>query len=434
MMQQPKVLVISRDSWNDTNNSGNTLSNLFQNWDSNNIATIYCRDEIPNNKICTNYFKISESLLVKKFLGKTKVAGQRIQNPILQTNSTAAKDEQNEKKLYNFFRKNRLHIFLWGREILWKLVNWKTKELKGFIDDFKPDIIYSPSYDSFYMHDILKFVKNYSGVKVIYFHCDDLVTYRQYSLSPLFWINRFLLRQYMNHSIKMASKNYCIIDEQSKVYNEIYNLDFDVLYKTGDFLKIPNSHVSNSTLKLVYTGNIIYGRIKTLITLAETLQMINSNKMKARLYIYTANEIIESDRDKLLKTNSVEIVGKIPYSQISSALAEGDILVHVESFERQQMFGTSLSFSTKIVDYLEAGKPIFGIGWEKAASIRYIHDNLLGVTANNYNIKTKLLELIETKNNLMAIGKKAWEFGKLNHNTEIVLNKFQNELKKLSVK
>ncbi|MBC8643941.1 hypothetical protein H9W95_07425 [Flavobacterium lindanitolerans] len=53
--------------------------------------------------------------------------------------------------------------------------------MKDFIKDFNPDVIYSPSYDSFYMHDILKFVQKESSVKVVYFHCDDLVTYRQYS-------------------------------------------------------------------------------------------------------------------------------------------------------------------------------------------------------------------------------------------------------------
>ena len=72
---KPNVLILSRDSWNDTNSSGNTMSNYFKNWDSKCIANIYCRDEIPDNKICVNYFKISESVLINKLLRRTKKAG-----------------------------------------------------------------------------------------------------------------------------------------------------------------------------------------------------------------------------------------------------------------------------------------------------------------------------------------------------------------------
>lgn len=426
---RPKVLVISRDSWNDTNNSGNTLSNLFQNWDADSIANIYCRDEIPNNKICSNYFKISESLLLKKLLRKIDVAGVRFQSEGTISVASEIKDEQNEKKIYNFFRKNRFHIFLWGRELLWKIVNWRSNELKDFIKDFNPDVIYSLSYDSLYMHDILKFIRKESGVKVVYFHCDDLVTYRQYSLSPLYWINRFVLRKHMDKSIKSATKNYCIIDEQSRVYNEIYSLNFDKLYKTGEFREIPKTHLPNHPLKLVYTGNIIYGRIQSILTIAETLKNINFNGLKAKLYLYTANEISSDIRSRLESSGSVEIMGKVPYSQIPSILSDSDILVHVESFEKQQMLATSLSFSTKIVDYLEAGRPIFAMGWKEAASIKYLHDNAIGITANNdKEVFDKLNELIRHTENLNVIGIRAWEFGKNNHSKGGVLKKFEQDL------
>ncbi len=49
-----KFLVISSNVWDDTN--VNSLYNLFQNWKQDEIANLYCRDEIPNNRICSNYF------------------------------------------------------------------------------------------------------------------------------------------------------------------------------------------------------------------------------------------------------------------------------------------------------------------------------------------------------------------------------------------
>lgn len=433
---KPKVLVLSRDSWNTTNNSGNTLSNLFQNWDSDHIANLYCRDEIPNNTVCTTYFKISESLLIRKLLRKSKVAGLkhgREEAVIGVGDSTVYKDEKNEQKLYNFFRNNRWHIFLWAREILWKIVNWKSKDLKNFLTDFNPDIIYSPSYDSFYMHDLLQFVKAHTNAKVVYFHCDDLVTYRQYSLSPFYWVNRFILRQCMNRSIKLADKNYCIIDEQARVYKKIYNVDFDILYKTGNFeTTLPDKQI-NSPLKMVYTGNIIYGRIGSIFEIAKALEKINQDSVKAKLYLYTANPMDDKTKAKLINTAAVEIMGKVPYSDVPAILANADVLVHVESFEKDQMLSTSLSFSTKLVDYFEAGRPIFAMGWKNAASIKYLKDNKIGVVANNtdelYNV---LLGIVKDKENLNALGHKSWEFGKEHHNKKLVLRCFEEELKRMT--
>ena len=428
---KPKVLVISRDSWNDTNNSGNTLSNLFQYWESDKIANLYFRDEIPNNKICTQYFKISESLLVRKILRKTKVAGLKFEKRLDETREVDDEIEyqQKEKKLYDFFRNNRWYIFLWARELLWFIGKWKSKELNAFLKEFSPDIIYSPSYDSFYMHTVLYYVQKKTKAKVIYFHCDDLVTYRQYSLSPWYWVNRFILRKYMNKSIKMVSLNYCIIDEQARVYSKIYHSEFKLLYKTGSFRVYPSVKKAILPINIVFTGNIIYGRIKSILMLSEVLSMINRDEQKIKLHIYTANLIDDTTRVKLESNKAVMLMGKVPYEEIPEILSNSDVLLHVESFEKQQMLSTSLSFSTKLVDYFEAAKPILAIGWKHSASINYLKENEIGVTVSNKEqLHSELLKLINNTNLLEEYSKKVWNFGNLNHNKKKVLKNFESDL------
>lgn len=433
---KPKVLIISRDSWNDTNNSGNTLSNLFQHWDKENIATIYCREEVPNNPVCTRYFKISEGLLVKKILGKVKVAGfQEMYNETpdkLNVSKEAMQSENSEKKMYDFFRKNRWHIFLWVREFLWGLGLWKTKELEKFITDFNPDILYFPTCDSFYMHNLLYFVAQKTSAKVVSFHCDDLVTYRQYSWSPWFWVNRFLLRKKMDKTIALSDKNYCIIDEQAKVYGAIYHRKFDLLYKTGKFLERPESKVVKKPIKLVYTGNIIYGRIKTILDLATIIKEINKDELQIIFEIYTANVMEASIENELKSIEGIHLKGKVKYSEIPKILQSNDVLLHVESFEKQQMFATSLSFSTKLVDYFEAAKPIFAIGWENAASLQYLNENNLGfVASSSLQMKEQLIYLLQYKEQLSEYGERVWEFGKRKHSQEFILNAFEEDLEQL---
>ncbi len=432
---KPKVLVISRSSWDDTNNTGNTLSNIFQNWESTSIANLYCRDSLPNNNICENYFKITERLLIKKlFLGKGST-GIRIEGSAHKIkNNTKYKDKvyiKKEKKFYDFFRNNRWHIFLWLRELLWKTGLWKDENLNNFLLDFNPDIIYSAAYDSFYMHDLLSYVKKYTNAKVILFHCDDYVTFNQYSWSPFYWMNRLVLRFKMRQSIKLADKNYCIIDEQAKVYNKIFNIKFDLLYKVGDFKKKPLDYINNTPLKIVYTGNVVYGRIESLVKIAGVLKEINKKGILIKLYLYTGNIISDKNKKKLLKTNSVEIMGSVDYAEIPKIISNADLLLHVESFEKKEMKTTALSFSTKLVDYFMAGRPILAIGWENSASIKYLNDNEIGVVAQNESDLIIILNDFVKNPKLSNLGKKTWLFGKENHNRNIVLKEFINNLESL---
>jgi hypothetical protein len=55
-------------------------------------------------------------------------------------------------------------------------------------------------------------------------------------------------------------------------------------------------------------------------------------------------------------------------------LAESNVVVHVESFSPDMIRRTRLSISTKIADYLGAGKCILAIGDSELASIAHIKD------------------------------------------------------------
>lgn len=433
MDSKPRVLVLSRSAWDNTNNSGNTLSNLFKNWKKEDIANLYCRDELPDNQICTTYFKISESLLIQKLFGKIEVAGRRFDHKEISGISISNQNEISfEKRIYNFFKANRWYVFLWLREFLWYIVNWKSKDLDEFVKSFQPEIIFAPSYDSFYMYKLLFHLKTISNAKIVVFHADDLVTYRQKSYSPFFWINRVILRNFITKLIINADKNYCIIDEQAEVYKHIYKKEFDLLYKSENFSHLPIYHSSGEILKMVYAGNIIYGRLESLIEISKVLKILNDPKKIIELDIYTANEIKEKDRLTLKNSDSVNFKGKVSFQKIPQILENADILLHVESFQKKQMYLTALSFSTKLIDYFKMGKPLFALGWEESASIKYLKKNDIGITCTSFkNLEKDLRALLSNTSNFKTMGENIWFFGEKNHNQDKVLSEFENDLRSL---
>ena len=51
---QLKVLLVSRNAWD--NKAGNTCSNFFQEFKPDQLAQVFCRDELPDNELCENTF------------------------------------------------------------------------------------------------------------------------------------------------------------------------------------------------------------------------------------------------------------------------------------------------------------------------------------------------------------------------------------------
>jgi hypothetical protein len=61
---------------------------------------------------------------------------------------------------------------------------------------------------------------------------------------------------------------------------------------------------------------------------------------------------------------------------------DANVLVHVESFDEASQLITRLSLSTKIPQYLMAGRCVLAFGPAQAASIRYIADSGAGIAVS----------------------------------------------------
>lgn len=128
-----KVLIVSREVWRDGKNSGNTLTNLFANFDSDNIANIYCSPRYPDSKVCKKYFQINDRMLINNIIKPRQIVGK-----VFDINTDS--DERNNKRLvfkarkvYDFLRMHWLVIFYTIREVIWKIRRWKNYKLDKFV-------------------------------------------------------------------------------------------------------------------------------------------------------------------------------------------------------------------------------------------------------------------------------------------------------------
>lgn len=85
-------------------------------------------------------------------------------------------------------------MWLWGK--------YDIEGMKKFIDEFQPDIIFSERMASCKMLRLEKIVSGISSAPLVAFTGDDEYSLRQFKFSPLYWINRFMVRRRLRDMVK----------------------------------------------------------------------------------------------------------------------------------------------------------------------------------------------------------------------------------------
>ncbi len=419
-----KLLVITRAPWLNDNGTGSTLTDFFSDFSDIEIYGLCLREAPTVTALCKKNYYMSEGEIVNALLHKGyvgKVTGSSIAN---------IADQEREIATYNKAKKYNFAVFRFLREALWGTGVWKNANLRQYLEEVNPDVIFFPDFPCVYAHKVLKYVKEKTNAKVAIFHADDCYTLKQFSLSVLYWLFRFYQRKWVRSSVNLSTLHYVISDVQKKDYDKAFGVDNKILTKFGDFSGVPRLKKDfGDPLQIVYTGNIGLNRWKSLKIIVDALRSINEKEVKAELIIYTANEITNNIRKVLEVSGVSKIMGKAPASEMSAIQEAADILVHVESFDIKNRLAVRQSFSTKIVDYFKRGRAILAVGPSEVASIKHLIDNECAIVAKEEDeLIIKLNKVLENNELLNSYAIKAFECGKKYHNREEMLKMLYNDI------
>ncbi len=420
-----RVLVITRGAWNSSNNTGNTINNLFAGNPDFELYSLYLRsEEVDDTCPCHGIFRITEGQLINNLLH-----GQTCGEVVNAENNR--RRNVREDNAYKISKKVNLYTLWWVRELLWSIGKWNNEAFKHYIRSVSPDIVFMPVFGCFYPHKILQKIHELTSAKLVLYHADDNYSLRQFNFSPAYWLYRLRLRYWVRNSVKIASANYAISSIQRDDYQRSLHREFKILQKFSDFSLKPIYPTSaRESVKLVFSGNVSSGRWRTLAQIGRALDEINSDGNIAHLDIYTGTELTKRML-KALDCRSVNLKGFISSSEVAEVQANADILVHVESFKFKNRLEVRQSFSTKIVDYLNRAKCILAVGPLDVASIRYLYENEAAYVVSDLNSLTiKLENLLTSENLIREYAEKGWAAGERNHGIEKRMQ-FQSELGEL---
>lgn len=420
-----KVLVFSGAPWSTDNSFGNTFSNLFSELENVEIANIYCKYGQPDSVVVSRYFQITEKSLLQNLKNRENPPGREVFQA-----ERADELEPQSQTIFNAARKRRWRIFFMARALIWKIGRWRSKELKDFVDSFQPDLLYLPLYYADHLLEIEQFLINYVRCPVAGHVSDDIYTLRQFSLSPLYWIDRFIKRGKIRRIVSHCQFLHVISDIQKEEYEKAFGKQCRIFRKRMDFTCTPAEKPLHTPIQFLYTGNIGAGRWESLAAVGRALEEINRDGCMGQLVIYTTTPLSNRMKKALDIPGSVKLMGSVSGEEAIRLQQEADVLVHVESLKLKGRLQVHQSFSTKIVDYLHTGNCLFAVGPKDVASIDYLRKNDAAVTAcSEPEIQEKLRKLVAEPELIRAYGTKALAAGKRNHEQSVEGPRFLQDLR-----
>lgn len=427
----PKVLVCFVMPWND-NGSQHSLAEIFSRWDKDKLALVYARAELPNTQYCDRFFRINENAMVKSMFNRKVKTSSVVHNSDKAVIDSEAQELEKEKKRYRNTSKRRNWFMVYARELVWKFGKWKTAELKKFIDDFDPDIVFIPLDSNMYMIRLYRFIAHYSKKPVVSYITDDIVTCNSLLTQPID-IFRKLYFVHNNGKIVRRSKKVFTMTPMAKAeVDKKFGVESSILTKPVDFSTLSFTEKQVGTpLKMVYTGVLSIGREKSLCEIAKVVARINKDGEKIRFEIYSSDTPRKGNK-KVLNSKGVSFCGNISREAVKEVQKQADIVVFAESLSFRFKGLARLSFSTKLTDYFASSSCIFALGLEDIAPMEYLKSNDAALTVNRYeDIEEKLRLLCDNPELVREYGRKAFDCGRKNHNKDMILSDFEEEMLKV---
>lgn len=410
-----RILLITDEIWNDRVFGNNVLQNWFEGMVGVEIAQICATPGRPFNTVCTRYFQLTDSMMLRSLFGSK--AGHAFTTSIEKmAHNPQSRNYIAESRFYTFMKKISGSPVKLARELLWNIGRLDREALVKFVSEFNPDVVFCPRLLTWKLMRLEKAVAKLTDAPFVAFTGDDEASFKEYTYDPLFWLNRFAFHKALARHSKLYSHYFMHSSDQAEEYKNDYAVESSTLFKCGNFSGEYNAKDIGHPIRMVYAGRLYCNRWKSLAEIGKALRAINQDRERIVLDIYTQDILTDEQRSALSPKNFIFLKGSVNQQQLRDVYRNADIALHVESLDKKFRLTTRVSFSTKIIDLMASTCAILAVCWDQHTGYKYLKDNDAAFCVSDYNEILPLLRQICEKPELIKdYARKAWECGKANH-------------------
>ena len=364
-MKTPRVLVISHNVFSTTGNMGKTMMHMLAGIPPEQLAQLYFHQEIPTQKCCLRYFRITDSEILRSVFIRQKVGCAFGENDIDITAAAGRTDQGKLKKLYQFSRRRTAAIYFL-RDSMWALGKWKSPELLKWAKNFHPDVIFFAAGDYAFSYRITLFLAKTLQVPVVMWCADDF--YLSLPDSPLRRLQCRSLGKLARQIVQQSESVVTISDKMEEDYSRFFGFPTNLIRISA--ARNPRALPPAQRSGIVYAGNLGLNRIVSLVELGRALK-------RAALPGLPTIDVYTGERDpdviqQINEENGLHYCGSVSAFEIERILGRSRFLVITEAFDEKNARRTKYSLSTKIAESLCSGACLIAYGPPQIASIDYL--------------------------------------------------------------
>ncbi|MFG1887933.1 glycosyl transferase family 1 [Micromonospora sp. NPDC049051] len=361
----PRVLVVGAEPFQATTGSGVTLANLFEGWPRDRLAQVYTAAVEPSTEVCSRFHRVDpRSSPVdhygRRLLGRGGGLWER-DDPAIGAIPVSAGAPSSA----------RLHAELRALADLSPLR--VAGRLAGWVRAFRPDVIYS-MLGSVRIMRLADRLARCGGAPLVPHFMDDWPA-TLYASGELLGYGQRSVRRHLDRVMDRCVGGLCISDAMASEYERRYDRSFAAFANCVDesaFVEPVDGSAQPGALRLSYVGGLHLDRWAALRQVGLALGDLPGDLPPPRLTVHAPEADLARYRDRFADCPQVQLGAPLRGAEVTRALAGADVLVHVESFRPELRRYTRFSLSTKIPQYLAAGRPVLAYGPGELASMRHL--------------------------------------------------------------
>lgn len=369
----PRLLLITANAFNHLSGGGIFFTNLFHGWPKDKIATVHNDKTPPATDVCEKYYKLGRHEFKWAFpfsLANLVGFGQeRVEKKLRETQVS----KKGAGFLTSILKKvQKAAQFVFGDEI--QVNAHVSDELRTFIKDFKPEVIYTILGNLEYMRLVRQIADEFKIPFVIHMMDDwPEVIYTRGIFGPY---RRFCMKVELQRLVSDAAACLGICDAMSEVYEKRYGRKWGAFHNALDasswLAKARKDWSRKSPFKILYAGALMPdSQVWSVKDVGDAVSDLHARGLDIEFDIYAPWYFANLYRSELERPGCVKVLNMPETMDIESLFTGADLLLLPVNFDKKSVDYIRYSMPNKIPAYMFSGTPTLAYGPSQVASISY---------------------------------------------------------------
>ena len=381
----PRILVVDATPFSRKMNNGIVKSNLFQGWPKESLAQIVYSNVQPGFDVCERYWALTKTSVLLGALGIQRRAATP--GPLDTTGTlydpAAADAYESRPWIERLFTGLSSSVRTPIGEAIMRLPSVLSPALREWIDCFAPEAVFTLGGSLAILRLAVRIAEQ-RGIPLIPYFTDDWISC-MFQGGPLDRLLRKSLIHWFQRSLKLSSIRLTMCDAMAREYERRYGGRFETFMNPVDPFE-PTPETKWPMVRLSFIGALSPNRWQSVLSIGEALSRLRNRGIAGELLVYTFPQDIRNFGHRLIGCEAIRVAGTAKPDEVRRLQMEANVLVHVESFDESSRRYTRFSLSTKIPQYLMAGRCVLAYGPAEAASVQYIAETRAGPAITTENI------------------------------------------------